>query len=142
RFGFDGGPKSFCYFAGDVVLDHQYVVEGPVVRFGPDDVTVVGANQARVDAQPGARFADAAIEYIGNTERFGDLGDGDLRSPIRTRPQFALEIEGGRGRRYAKAGDFAEFVDEFFGHAVGEGLLVHVVGQVEKREYADGFLWL
>jgi hypothetical protein len=58
------------------------------------------------------------------------------------RPQFALERERGRGRRNAEAGDFAEFVDQFFGHAVGERLLVHVVGQVEKGEYGDGFLWL
>jgi len=36
--------------------------------------------------------------------------------------------------------DFTEFVDQFLAHVVGEGFLVHVVGQVEERQHRDGFL--
>jgi hypothetical protein len=43
-------PQGVCYFDGDVVLDHEDVVEGSVVGFGPDDVAVVGADQARIDS--------------------------------------------------------------------------------------------
>jgi hypothetical protein len=52
--GLDGCPQCFRYFAGDVVLDHQDVVEWAVVGFRPDNVAVVGTNQARVDPQSGA----------------------------------------------------------------------------------------
>src|SRR5260370_42265108 len=60
---------------------------------------------------------------------------------MRTRPKFALEVERGRGGRYTKVRDFTELVDQFLGHTVGEGLLVHLVGQVEKRQHGNGFLW-
>ncbi len=53
-FGLDGCPQRFRYFTGDVVLNHQDIVEGPVVDFRPDNVPVVRANQPRVHAQPAA----------------------------------------------------------------------------------------
>ena len=50
RLELDGCSQGFGYFGGDIVLNHQDVVEGAVVGFEPDDVAVVGTNQARVDA--------------------------------------------------------------------------------------------
>jgi hypothetical protein len=55
---------------------------------------------------------------------------------------LSLKIKRGRGRRYPEARDLAEFVDQFLGHPVGERLLVHLFGQVEKRQHRDRFLWL
>jgi hypothetical protein len=53
-FKFRGYPQRFRYFAGDVVLDHQDVVEWSVVGFRPDNVPVVRTNQPRGDPQPSA----------------------------------------------------------------------------------------
>lgn len=53
-FGLDGCPQRFRYFTGDVVLNLQDIVEGPVVDFRPDNVPVVRANQPRVHPQPAA----------------------------------------------------------------------------------------
>ena len=53
-FGLDGCPQRFRYFTGDVVLNHQDIVEGPVVDFRPDNIPVVRANQPRVHPQPAA----------------------------------------------------------------------------------------
>jgi hypothetical protein len=47
RSGLDGCPERFRYFAGDVVLDHQDVVEWPVVGFRPDNVPAFCTNQPR-----------------------------------------------------------------------------------------------
>ena len=44
RLELDGCSQGFGYFGGDIVLNHQDVVEGAVVGFGPDDVAVVCAN--------------------------------------------------------------------------------------------------
>ena len=54
RSGFDAYPHRFRYFAGDVVLDHQDVVEWSIVGLRPDDVPVVRTNQPRGDPHPGA----------------------------------------------------------------------------------------
>src|SRR5207244_1318950 len=61
RSGLDGCPERFRYFAGDVVLDHQDVVEWPVVGFRPDNVPAVCTNQPRVHAQAGALLALAGV---------------------------------------------------------------------------------
>ena len=50
----DGRLQRFRDFAGDVVLDHQDVVERPVVGFRPDHELVLRAKQPRGDPQPGA----------------------------------------------------------------------------------------
>ena len=105
----------------------------PVIGFRPDNVTAVRADQPRGDPKPRARFSHAPIQYVSDTQRFGDLGDGNL---------FALEIERGRGSRHPQARDLAEPVDQFLGHAVGELLVVHPFSQIEKREHGDGFRWL
>jgi hypothetical protein len=131
--GLDGALQGFGGFCGDVVLDHEEVGEGAVVGFRPDDVAIVGADEAGGDADHGAGFTDAAVEDVGDAEGFGDFGDGDL---------FAFEIEGRGGGWDAEAGDFAEFVDELFGHAVGELFLLHALGQVEEGKDGDGFLRL
>jgi DNA polymerase (family 10) len=86
RGGLDGCLQRFRHFAGDVVLNHQDIVEWAVVGFRPDNVAVVRANQPRGDPQPSAGLAHAPIEHISDTQRLGDIGDGHLRSPMRTRP--------------------------------------------------------
>jgi len=54
RSGLDRCSQRFRYFAGDVVLNHQDVVEWPVVGFRPDNVPAVSANQPRIDPHSGA----------------------------------------------------------------------------------------
>ncbi len=49
RSGLGGCPQRFRNFAGDVVLDHQDVVQRAVIDFRPDNVPVVGTNQPRSD---------------------------------------------------------------------------------------------
>jgi len=129
----DGLGEGFGDGGGDVVLDGEDVFEGAVVGFGPGDVAVVRADQARGDADPCAVFAHAAVEYVGDTEGAGDVCDGNL---------FALVDEGRSGRWNAQAGDLGELVDEFFGHAVGEFSFFHSLSQVEKRQDGDGLLRL
>ena len=116
---------------GDVVLDHDEVVEGAVVGFGPEDVAGVGADEAGGDADLIAGFADTAVEDIGDAEVSGDGGDGKV---------FVAVVEGCGGGGDSEAGELAELVGELFGEAVGELALVHAFGQVEEGEDGDGLL--
>ena len=76
RSGLDRCPQRFRYFASDVVLNHQDVAEWPVVGFRPDNVPVVRTNQTRVNPHPCPGLAYTPIEYISDTQRLGDIGDG------------------------------------------------------------------
>ena len=63
---------------GDVVLNLEDVVDLAVVGLGPDVEAVVGTDELRRYAQDVAGLAHAAFEYVGDAERLGDIGDGDL----------------------------------------------------------------
>ena len=83
--------SGYNAFTGDVVLHFQGVVQPPVVGFGPDDKSIIGAHQSGGDAHGGTRFSQAPVQDIGNTQGFCDVGDRNL---------LTLEIEGGRRGRY------------------------------------------
>jgi hypothetical protein len=52
-FEFRRCSQRFCHFAGNVVLDHEQIVEWPVVGLRPGDKAGVRANQPRRDAHSG-----------------------------------------------------------------------------------------
>jgi hypothetical protein len=88
--------------ARDVVLDSEDVIERPVVGLGPQAIAVGRLDQLRGDTYLAARLAHTALEHM----CYVQLPRGVLH-----RHFLALELEGGRARRYAQIRELGEAVE-------------------------------
>ena len=113
---------------GDLVLDREHVLELPIEGLGPERLTGVGADQLSRDPQVIAGAANAAFEDVRHFEFRGNR-----------RNVVGLTLEGERrgAGDHLEARGLAKLLDEFFGEAVGEVLLVLLLAHVRKRQYRN-----
>ena len=100
--------------AGDLVLDREHVLQLAIVGVRPLLRVVACVDELRRNPQAIARLPHASFE---------DPADPQLRGDVWYVRRGALEGEGGRARRDAKALEPAQSIDQLLGHAVGENSL-------------------
>src|SRR5262249_3678781 len=100
---------------GDFVLHREDVAQLPVIPLTPYVPAVGGGNQLGRDAQPLSRAPDTTLEHMGDIQRLRDPPDIFL---------FTAERESRAPRYHLQAGDARQQVDDLFGQAVAEVLLL------------------
>ena len=115
--------------ARDLVLHVEDVFELAVVPLGPQLIAVRRVDELRGDAHARARLAHAALEHVPHLQALRDLADLD---------RLALERERGRARGDVKSFDLGQRVDDLFGEAVAEVLVLGIGAHVRERQDGDG----
>ena len=113
------------------VLDHEDVLEVPVVAVRPDMAAGFGIDELDVDAHPRAGLSHAAFEHVSHAQLPSHISDVDV-SPLESKRRVARDHE--------EAGHLGDVGDDVFGHAVGEVLLFGVAAHVGERQYCEGWL--
>jgi len=122
--------KRLSDAARNVILHFEHVLHFAVVAVGPDAVAGSRLDELNRDAQPIARAADAASEYIGGVQ---------LLSHLRPCSRFVSIRQHRRTREYLKRLDLGQFGDHVFGHAVTEVLVLFRPAEVFKVKNSHGF---
>ena len=124
RLGFDGTGDA----AGDFVLQGKDVADLAVVPFGPVMAAGQRIDELRRDAQPRARPADAAFEYIAHAEIARDPLHVDC-------PALVDECRvAGDDEQPADAGEPG---DQILGDAIGKVLLFGIAAHIGERQHRD-----
>ena len=108
---------------GDVVLDDEDVPHRAVVGVRPQVETVGDADELRRYAHRVALPPDTALEHVGDVEHVADEAQVFV---------LALEAEGGGTAGDLQVRYLRELVQEFFGEAVGEVLVLRVRTHVDE----------
>jgi hypothetical protein len=115
---------------GDLILDGEDVVQLAVVGFRPQVAVLHRVDQLRGDAHPVARFAHAALEDVVHIQLARD----------HRRAQLAALVGEGRGARGdANVLHLHQHVEQLFGDAVGEVLVLGVRAHVDERQHRNRF---
>src|SRR5262249_52995927 len=124
----DATAQGGDHALSDLVLDGKDVVERAIEALGPEMKTSRDFNELNGNAQLIASFANAAFKQRFDTKL---LADG---SNVRA---DAAKLKGSGASRHAKTVNARERVDQLFGNALAEVVLVASRTHVYERKHGD-----
>ena len=112
----------------DVVLEGEDIAHLPVVPLAPHVPAIRGRDQLGRDADASTRPPHAAFEHVRDVERLGNPPHVLV---------FAAECERRRSCDHLEPGRLCQQVDDLFGEAIAEVVLVLVRTHVGERKHGD-----
>jgi hypothetical protein len=114
----------------DLVLDGEYILELAIVRFRPEVIAVLDVDQFGGDADAIPDFTHASFQHRRHAELLADLAN-----------VYGLALEGKAGAtgRNVQPGHLCQNVDDLFGHAIAEVLVLRVGAHVGEWQDRDRF---